>query len=211
MSVAELVPIVRGGLAVNASYDDEKIPDLIRSSINRLLRDYHFPKAVKRTNAVVALDDTSFALPVGFKKELEVRFFNPTDNSWSDPLAKRERFQLPYPADRPYYYWQEGQNLYWDTPIDVSRVGWSYYMWYESMDAASNEDWLTTDFPDAVKYLSITRGAAEFRKPEVLQTYAPLWQDEQQSLAIYLNELEWNNAEIYMREARRPAIERYPI
>lgn len=212
MTVAALVPEVRGGLGVNASYDDDKIPALIRRNIKRLLRDYHFPKAVQRApDTVLALNDNVITLPVGFKKELEVRLFDPTDSSWSAPLTKRERFQLPYPAGRPYYYWLQGQELLWDTPIDASRVGWKMVLWYESMDVPPNEDWMTDDFEDAVRLLSITRGAAEFRKPEVLQTYAPLWQDEQQSLAIYLNELEWNNAEIMMKEAKQPNILRYPI
>jgi len=212
MTVDEMVPLVRSALGVSSSYDDEKIPDLIRRNINRLLRDYHFPKSVKRvsfTNA--AAGDYRFQLPDGFKKELEVRYFNPADNTWSDPLTKRERFQLPYPSGTPYYYWLEGLYLVVDTPYPTSMVGFSTFVWAETMDAESNEDWLCTDFPDAVQYLSVTRGAAEFRKPEVMQIYAPLWQDEQQSLAIYLNELEWNKMDARMREAVSPITSRYPI
>ena len=89
-------------------------------------------------------------------------------------------------------------------------VGYHTYIWAETMDAASNEDWMTTDFPDAVLLFAVTRGSAQFRKPEVMAAYAQLWADERESLAIYLNELEWNNADIRMREARPPAIERYP-
>lgn len=211
MDVDSMVPLVRSALAVSQSYDDEKIPDLIRRTINRLLRDYHFPKAVRRTDFVLAEGDFSFALPDGFKKELEFRLFDPTTVSWTDPLVKADSFQLPYPSGAPYYYWLQGTELVIDTPIDASRAGFSGVLWFESMDTDSNESWLCDDFPDSVMYFSIVRGAAEFRKPEVMQTYGPLWQDEQGSLAIYLNELEWNNVVVMQRST--PALNynpRYP-
>jgi hypothetical protein len=211
MDVDSMVPLVRSALAVSSSYDDEKIPDLIRRTINRLLRDYHFPKAVRKLEfpALIA-GDTEFALPDGFKKELEFRLFNPLDDSYTDPLTKKEGFQLPYPDGSPTYYWLEGTKLVIDTPLDSTRAGFSAFLWYESMDSASNEDWLCNDFPDSVMYFSVLRGAAEFRKPEVAQIYSQLWADERQSLAVYANELEWNNAVIYQREARGFPSERYP-
>lgn len=212
MSVDLMVPLVRSALAVSSSYDDEKIPDLIRRTINRLLRDYHFPKSVRRTEfATLAENDQHFTLPLGFKKEGVVRLFNPADNSWTDPLRKRDAFHLPYPSGAPYSYWLEGTELWLDTKIDAGRAGLSLVVWHESMDAESNEDWLTTDYPDAVLYFSCVRGAAEFRKTEVGQLYVALWSDERESLAIYLNELEWGNVQIYQREARGYPSDRYPI
>jgi hypothetical protein len=211
VSIEALVPEVRAALAVSGSFEP-KIKALITRSVTRLLRDYHFPKAVKRQDyPALAEDENSFALPAGFKKELEFRLFDPNSSTYSDPLVKRERFQLPYPSGAPHYYWLEGTNLLIDTPLNVSYAGFSGFLWYESMDAESNAAWLTADFADAVFYLSVVRGCAEFRKPEVMQTYAPLWQDEQTSLAIYLNELEWNNSQINMKEARGWPAERYPI
>lgn len=211
MDVDSMVPLVRSALAVSSSYDDEKIPDLIRRTINRLLRDYHFPKAVKRQDfAALTEGDNTFDLPDGFKKELEFRLFDPSDSSWSDPLVKSDGFKLPYPSGAPYYYWLEGTQLLIDTPIDVARIGFSGVLWYESMDSDSNEGWICNDYPDSVMYFSIVRGAAEFRKPEVASTYGPLWSDERESLSTYLNELEWNNVAIYQREARSIPIERYP-
>lgn len=210
-TVDTMVPLVRSALGVSSSYDDEKIPDLIRRTINRLLRDYHFPKAVaKEEFANLLLDSKEFTLPDGFKKELEFRYFNPDDDSWTEPLVKKQGFQLPYPSGSPHYYWLEGAKLIADTAIDTARVGQSAVLWYESMDVTANEDWLCNDFPDAVMYLSIVRGAAEFRKPEVVTVYTPLWTDERESLATYLAELEWNNSEIYQREARPAVGDRYP-
>lgn len=209
--ILDLVPRVRKALAVSSSYEDTDIPDLISESINRLLRDYHFPKAVqKATFANALLNDRSFALPAGFKKEMEVRYFDPTTSAYSDPLIKRENFQLPYPSGVPYYYWLEGTNLVVDTPYPAAMVGFSTLIWFESMDVSSNETWITSDFASAVRLFSIVRGAAEFRKPEVAQVYGALWTDEQASLAIYLNELEWNNANIQMKEPRVAALPRYP-
>lgn len=211
-TVDTMVPLVRSALAVSSSYDDEKIPDLIRRTINRLLRDYHFPKAVTRFEfPTLVEDDVDFVLPDGFKKELEFRLFDPVSDSYTDPLRKKEGFQLPYPSGAPYYYWLQGTKIVLDTPIDASRAGFKAVLWYESMDTAANESWLCNDYPDSVMYFSIVRGAAEFRKPEVASTYGPLWTDERESLATYLAELEWNNAEIYQREARPIGIARYPI
>lgn len=212
MSVDALVPDVQSALAVNSSYADEKIPALIRRTITRLLRDYHFPKAVLREDYTnLFLNSQEFTLPDGFKKELEFRLYDPVSLAYTDPLKKRERFQLPYPDGSPTFYWLQGTKLIIDTPLDASRVGFSAFLWYESMSAALNEDWLTEDFPDAVIYFSAVRGAAEFRKPEVMQIYAPLWDDEKTSLAIYTAELEWNNADIRMREPAGYPSERYPI
>jgi hypothetical protein len=59
-------------------------------------------------------------------------------------------------------------------------------------------------------YFAMTRAAAEFRKPEVAQTFAPLWQEEAASLAIYTNELEWGNVRMQAMEPRRLPQERYP-
>lgn len=210
-TVDTMVPLVRSALGVSSSFDDEKIPDLIRRTINRLLRDYHFPKAVlKEEFTNLLLNSKEFTLPDGFKKELEFRLYNPGDSSWTDPVKKKERFQLPYPSGSPYYYWLEGTKLILDTALDASRVGHTAVLWYESMDSLLNEDWLCNDFPDSVMYFSIVRGAAEFRKPEVASTYGPLWIDERESLSTYLAELEWNNTEIYQREARPVVGERYP-
>lgn len=210
MTIEALVPKVRKALGVNASFEADEIPTLIREAVNRLLRDYHFPKSVKRatfTDAVAG--DYQFALPDGFKQELEVRYYDPTSSSYSDPLKKRERFQLPYPSGAPFYYWLEGGNLVVDTPYSTSMVGYSTFIWYESMDVDGNL-WITDDFSSAVRYLAITRGCAEFRKPEVMETFAPLWQDEQQSLAIYTEELRWNNSDIIMREPAGYPPCRYP-
>lgn len=213
MSVDALVPRVRKALGVSASYDDEEIPALIRSAINRLLRDYNFPKSVMRFEIPnTFLNTQEITLPAGFKRELAVQFTNPAavPQTWSEPLEKKEGFQLPYPSGYPHFYWLEGQKLWLDTPTPADMVGYTFQLFYQSMLPEDNEDWITVDFEDSVRILSIVRGAMDYRKPDVLQGYSALWSDERESLAIYLNELEWNNVRVNMREARPAAAERYP-
>lgn len=237
MTVEALVPKVRKALGVSSAYDSEDIPDLIRSSIGRLLRDYNFPKSVSRyylgsggtadgTNGtLLALGDQSFALPAGFKRDGMLRFYDPSDQTWSDPLEKREGFVLPAElyADvvsvTPYSssaitkrFWLEGLTLWLDLAIDTDGVGKQLVMWYQSQAVdTTSEAWMTDDFESAVKYLSIMRGAVDFRKPDVAKDYAELWADEQTSLAIYLNELEWGNVVMMQRERRTATLSRYPI
>ena len=108
------------------------------------------------------------------------------------------------------FYWIEGTKLFLDTAIEADGVGKQLFMIYQSKDAENNEDWLTVDYEDAVVYQAVMRGAVEVRKPDVAKTFAELWADERESLAIYLNELEWGNVIMMQRERRLPVLDRYP-
>lgn len=224
MSVEALVPRVRRALGVSSSYDSETIPDLIRQAISRLLRDYNFPKSVARyyfgsggTGAagadtrLLALGDKSFALPSGFKRDFQLIFYDSSDDSYSDPLEKREGFVLPSGSGETRRYWIEGTTLHIDTEVEEDGVGKQLIFIYQSMDVTANEGWMTDDWPDAVAYKATLAGSAEVRKPDVGQTYAALWLDERESLSIYLNELEWGNVVVQQRERKVPLLDRYPI
>jgi hypothetical protein len=222
MSVEALVPRVRRSMGVSSSYDAETIPDLVRGAIRRLLRDYNFPKSVSRyyfgsggtangaVGSLLALDDQAFALPSGFKREFQLRFYNPTEETWSDALKKREGFIEPAASGETEYYWIEGTQLHIDTKIEEDGVGTQLIMIYQSKDVAANEAWVTEDYEDAVCYRAIMAGAVEVRKPDVAKVFAEMWADERESLAIYLNELEWGNVVMMQRERRLPVLERYP-
>lgn len=223
MSVEALVPRVRRGLGVSSSYDAETIPDLIRSAVGRLLRDYNFPKSISRyyfgsggtgnagaSTRLLALDDQSFALPAGFKREFQLRFYDPAEETWSDALKKREGFIEPAASGTTEYYWLEGTTLYIDTKVEADGVGKQLIMIYQSKDVAGNESWVTADWADAVVYRAVMTGAVEVRKPDVAEKYAALWSDERESLAIYLNELEWGNVVMLQNERRVPSLDRYP-
>jgi hypothetical protein len=226
MSVATLTPRVREACGVSTSYDDETIPALIRRCIQRLLRDYHFPKSVRRLDYDFTLDQIAYPLPAGFKKELSVQWYDSNgEGSWSDPLNKSNGFRRPQPDNFPRWYWLQGTDLVLDTPVTSLMNTFTLQLYYESMLVedvlfddgttitvleAGNESWFTTDFEDVLYYFAMTRAAAEFRKPEVAQTFAPLWQEEAASLAIYTNELEWGNVRMQAMEPRRLPQERYP-
>jgi len=209
--IADLVPVVRSALGVDASYDAVVIPRLLNRAINRLLRDYHFPKSVVRTDfSNLSPGDKEFVLPAGFKKELLVHFRDNARDMWSEPMKKREAFQLPNASGAPYYYWLQGNSLVLDTPVSSEMNDFDLHVYHESMSPTVNEAWITEDFPSAVEYRAILQGGGEIRKPEVSQTYTPLWADERESLAIYLNELEWSNVEMFQRESAMYTTERYP-
>lgn len=223
MSVEALVPRVRRSLAVSSSYDNETIPDLIRGACRRLLRDYNFPKSKSRlylgsggtadgtSGTLLALNDQAFTLPAGFKRDFQLRFYDPAEDTWSDPIKKREAFILPSASGEIEWYWIEGLTLYIDSKIEADGVGKQLLLFYQSKDTETNEGWLTDDFEDAVVYRAVMAGAVEVRKPDVAKTFAELWADERESLAIYLNELEWDNVVMQMRERTIPSVERYPI
>jgi len=220
-TVAELAQKVRAALAVNAEYEAVTIPSAIRRVMKRLLRDYNFPKSVKRymTNGPdgpfgVEIGAVAHAMPPGFKRPLEVRFYYPAEGSWTNRLERREGFALPISdddVDSRYgrYYWLEGNNLVIDTPMPVNNL--KLVVWYQSMllDAEAVA-WLLDDMEDLIFTSSVVRAAAELRKAEAMQAFAPLLQEEMQSIAIYANELEWNGVGMQMREPRGLPTPRYP-
>lgn len=210
MLIEALVPRVRNGLGVAESYDNIEIPDLIKSAIRRLLRDFNFPKSKQRAIYDLVLDDQGFDLPVGFKLPGTLRFYNPLTKEWSEPLRRYERFTLPSKDGVTSGYWIEGQKLWIDAPIEQDGVGKQLVLFYQDQSWELNYDWITDNYEDAVAYLAIVRGAGDMRKDEVMKIYAPLWSDEQTSLAIYLNELEWDSVEILMREPSMNPRVRYP-
>jgi hypothetical protein len=214
-SVADLVPKVRQALGVSSEYEAITIPHGIRRVMKRLMRDYNFPKSVRRFEvAGVAIGTQSFDLPTGLKRPLEVRFRNPVDGTFTNRLQRREGFTLPTGEDYAElrygaYYWLEGSKLWVDRPMPVA--GLTFTLWHQSLlvDAFA-EDWLLTDVEDLIFTSSVTRLAVELRKPEVAGAMGPLMQEEMQSIAIYANELEWNGVEVQMREPAAMPTARYP-
>ena len=200
MALVDLVERVRSALSVSADYDAQ-IEAGIKSAGRRLLRDYNFPKQiVKLTYPLVAAGSQYLALPADFKKPLGVRLsqFEEATTFWSEPLTRAEVFKLPSPDGVPRHYWVEGTNLWFDTAMP--QDGLDVVLWYQSSSWDDNAAWLLADQEDTLFYFAMTRLAPEMRKKEVFEVFAPLWSDERQSLAIYLNELEWDDVTILMRE-----------
>lgn len=228
MSVESLVPRVREALGVSNSYDEVTIPAGIRRALKKLLRDYNFPKSIRQrswnNHAFVPEDKLNvgqfvYPIPKGMKKELMLMYVSPGDDppktmSWSEPLRKLEGFRMPNDGgtDLAMYYWLEGLYFHIDRALSVDPPEQLMLaLTYQSWDVLENEDWLMDDYEDIIYTLSTFRMAAEMRKPEVMQAYGALWQEEMTSLAIYVNELEYDNLYMMQREATRPAPARYPI
>jgi hypothetical protein len=231
MTVETLVPRVREALGVSSSYDETTLPAAIRRAERRLLRDYNFPKSVKTVvwqtdpdgnlpeAERLGIGQTFFKLPTGMKRDLLVMYTSPGTNppgtrSWSDPLKKLEGFRAPNTAGDALsrFYWLHGDSLVLDKPlynypIEPIHLEFTYQSW----DVVENEPWLVEDFEDVIFILTVYRTAAEMRKSEVMQAYSALWQEEVVSLATYVNELEYDNLYMMMREATHARSERYPI
>lgn len=223
--ISDMLPRLRRALGVSASYDDNELTDMLQSAVRKLLRDYNFPKSKRRAylgtgtastvngGATLALSDLSFPLPTGFKKEGVLFVFDPTTGSFTPALTKAENFRFPQLDGLNKFYWLEDGQVWLDNPIDSDTAGYQLVMLYQSNDVSSNESWITDEFEDAVFYVAATRGAVDVRKPELAQTYGTLWKDEQETLAIFLNELEWDGVEMLQRERiwDNRGYARYPV
>lgn len=216
-TVAELATKVRTALSVSQDYESITITNGIRRTMKRLLRDYNFGKSIKRATLDTSVGQIEYTLPPGMKRPLHLRFFNPADNTWSYGLERREGFTFGATGSdtsydgRPYgqHYWIEGTKLFIDTPMPAA--GLKLVFWYQStLLDLDTETWLLDDYEDLIFSRSTMILATELRKPEVMQAFAPLVSDEMQSIAIFLNELEWNGVEMLMREPRALPSARYP-
>lgn len=193
-------------LRVDDSYVTNDIPQSVKRYVKRLLRDYHFPKSIRK-NLYPDVDagNQSYALPDDFKKDLLVIFMDNSDVAnvqFSDPLTRREGFVVAQPDGIPRHYWQEGSTLWTDITIPADTgTGTNLVVVYESNDFDYNSAWLLNDYEDVLFSLAMFRLAGELGKPELAQTWALLWLEDQKSLAIFLNELEFNHMEILMRPA----------
>lgn len=210
MSVASLTPRVREALSVSSSYDEETIPAAIRRAIGALLRDYNFPKTIKRKEYALTDGLQSVTVPQGFKRPLNIQLYDAASIAWSDPLKRRESFVRPQGDGIPRRYWLEGTKLWLDTAISGGYVDCILQLFYQTQLVADCEDWMTDDFEDVIFNYTIYREAASLRKPEVQQAFTQLWAADRTSLAVYLNELEFGGLEMVMREQTWTDPERYP-
>jgi hypothetical protein len=209
--IADMVPRVREALSVDSSYDNEIIPYGIQRAMTRFLRDYNFPWSLKtETFTGLVAGQRSYELPAGFKKELGVLFYDTTDETYSDPLLKREGFVLPYSDGIPRHYWMSDGQLHTDIALAAADAATTnLVLYYQSLDWAENEEWMVDRFEDMLFTFATFRLAAEKNKKEVAEIYGALWQDDRQSLAIYLNELEFDNQIFIQREAQTVHTDRY--
>lgn len=211
-TIADMVPRVREALSVDSSYDDEIIPYGIQRAMTRFLRDYNFPWSLKKTTfAGLVSGQQEYTLPAGFKKEVGVAFYDTTALTYSEPLLKREGFTLPFSDGIPRHYWLADGKLSTDIKLPASTFATTnLILWYQSLSWSANESWLVDRFEDLLFTFATFRLAAEKGKKEVAEIYGALWQDDRTALAIYLNELEFDNQVFIQREAPGWRSDRYP-
>jgi len=210
-TIAEMVPDLREALSVDASYDAVVLPGIITKCIKRLMRDYHFPKSLTKQTFTPILDQQAYALPAGFKKELLIRFYDPVEDTYGQPLLKREGPVLPMSDGSSCYYWREGGNLLTDITLAAENVGIELHLHYENVDPVTNEAWFVPDFEDVLFSYCMYRASAQLRKTELKKAWKELWAEDRTSLAIFANEIEFDNSELMMRETS-PVVDnnRYP-
>lgn len=211
-AIDDLVVRVRTALSVSAEYDEE-LRDDVEGAARSLLRRYNFPKSIKRSvlQGFVA-GQQQFDLPAGFKRMMQARFYDPIGLAWGDTLPRRDAFVLPSSSEVPTRYWIEGTKLWIDTPLQGGYQAAQLILLYQSGLVADNLDWMVEDFEDILINYTVYRTAPSKRKPEVGASYQQLWAADQTELAIYLNELEFDELELVMREEREPRfVERYPV
>lgn len=202
-------------LRVDDSYLTTDLPASVRRLVKKLLRDYHFPKSIRKSIwSDVPADTQSYTLPSDFKKPLLLCFMDRTDAdapAFSEPLARREGFVRARTDGAPAYYWLEGVNLWTDISVPDNSPNTDLILVYESNDVEYNLGWLLDDYEDVVFSYCMSRLSAELNKTELLQTWTALWGDDRVSLAIYQNELEFEGMEIMQRPATmRDSKGRYP-
>lgn len=214
-NIDNLIPALREALSVDESYDTTVLPNIISRCLLKLLRDYHFPKTITRefyTDLQVGRQE--YALPTGFKKEHMIVFYDPEETRYARPLLKREGFTLPEESGESCYYWLEGSSLFTDVTLIEENQGIELRMWYESMDVALNQDWLINNYSDVIFALCMYSAASQLRKSELVTTWRAIWSEERTSLAVFLNELQFDNSELVRGESRNynhsERLERYP-
>lgn len=202
-------------LSVHESYRDSDLPESVKRLVKRLLRDYNFPKSVRRQvyTSLVAGQQT-YTLPSDNKRLLAVFFSDITDPAaklFSAPLLKHETFTRPQADAIPRYYWIEGNELWTDILLPAADASsTNLELVYQSNDPTYNLPWLLAEYEDVLFSHCMYRLAGELSKPELMQTWQQVWMEDQRSLAIYQNELEFGGLEILMREAMTAQKERYP-
>lgn len=215
-TMADFCERLQERLGVDSSYLDHDIPSTVQRCMLKLLRDYNFPKALATVvydDDDLEVDQQEYPLPDFVKKVLQVWFSDQESGTpvYGEPLLRREHFVLPDADGVSRYYWQAGTSLWTDIKLSAPITNIALNVVYQSNSPVANLGWLLDDFEDILFSLCMFRLSAELSKAELANTWAALWQEDQRSLAIYTNELEFGNIEMLMRGARPPATDRYPI
>lgn len=184
----------------------QRIERGIERNVRYFLRNYNFPESLTLlTTPALTEGDDRVELPALAGKIKAVRILLDTEDP---PLYKRifrrEEGVLPH-HEGPAVYYREGSDLVLDTALPED--GYKLQIWYQTLDKDVVESWLLPRYGDALFHRCVYEMASGFRKPEVQQVYAGLWQDDQVVLAIFLQELEFGDMQMNMGQADLSFIE----
>lgn len=207
--IDDLVGRVRGALGVSSSYDADLIPDGIRRACRFILRGWDFPQANARwDSAAFAIGADSIDLPAFFEKPWAAKLMlNQGADTLSRDLPRGGPDAIPHAGYGPRSYSIIGRKLYLDTKL--LEAGYYVRLWYKSLDLNAHEEWLTGDYEDTVFVRSVFTLANELSKPEIMQAYGPLWQEQVEQLGTTVSENNYADSEVIMRASTRDYTPRY--
>lgn len=192
MTYESQVPAVRRALGVSSASDQDVLEGLERNA-SYLLRNYNFPESLTYyASATLADGATGFALPAGVGKIKGLRLKLTSESpALYQTLRRREEHVLPAEGG-PIYWYRLGSDLKFDAPLVREPASETYIaeLWYQTVNVDTAETWLTSTYKDVLFHRTVYELAPTMRKPEVMQIYSGLWQEDQVVLAAYLNELE---------------------
>lgn len=210
MAYTDIRDSIIAAAGVSATAHNALALQAVERATRYLLRNFNFPESVvKYTTGALDAETQTVDLELGTGKIKGVRLLLDTDEPFLyKVLRRREETVLPY-ADGPAAYSRIGEQLVLDKALPAA--GYKLEIWYQTVDPDVAESWLTQTYEDVLFHLSILRALPLLRKPELMRDFAPLWQQDEAVLAVYLNEIEFENLDLRMgNDEVQDITERYP-
>lgn len=183
-----------------------------------LLRNYNFPESltyVAKPDSPDYLteDEYTVTLPSSCGKIKGVRLarVDITDSSFLDYMVirRKEETYIDETTGSQLWYTRVGDTLSLSKPMDNDY--YKLQLWYQTVSTSAMETALSGTYGDVLFHLGMLRAAPTLHKPELIGVYAPLWQQDQDTLARYLNEIEWENMDFAAGDSLPITLtERYP-
>lgn len=193
---AEIAIRVRKALAVSTTYDTD-LEDAVKDGAQTLLRNYNFPKSVVHGEYLLDNPSTGVQLEIDTGKVLHVRLSVVEDGeTLYKILRRREPSALPTGEEGPQFWYQLGEELRFDRALEEDD--YTLDVWYLSTDPIANEGWLCNNFADVLFHSGCFNGCPLVGKPDLMGLWQPLMQRDEIGLAIFLNELEFNDLDLRM-------------
>lgn len=207
----DLLEPLRDGLTVSSEWD-QRIERAIENAARRLLRTYNFPESVLRVDLPIAAAARSVALPNAVGKIHAVVLVTTENGEELFKVLKRQDYsQLPVHGG-PVFYYVQGGTLTIDSLIPNDGLAYSVRVFYQTVDPAEAEDWLSTTYSDVLEHQAGLEAAQKARSEAGIGVYSGLVDLDVEVLGRYIPELNFNDLDLRMGVDRQQAAftERYP-